>query len=94
MAAKGEKKGSHLPVGPLYFLDDVQAAMQDELVHVARLLRKPGEAVAALLRSAKLILEEGVVLRADDGKVIGHGVDARETDHLSIIGIQGRRSGR
>jgi hypothetical protein len=62
----------HLPIPPLNLLYDVQAAVHDELVHMPCLLGEPRDAIAALLRGAELVLEEGVVLRADDGEVVGH----------------------
>lgn len=62
-----------LPVVPLHLLDDVQRAVQDELVQVAGLVREARLPIAALLGRAELVLEEGVVLGADDGKVVGHG---------------------
>lgn len=62
-----------LPVIPLHLLDDVQRAVQDELVQVAGLVREARLPIAALLGGAELVLEEGVVLGADDGEVVGHG---------------------
>lgn len=46
--------------------------MHNELVHVARLFAEARHAVAALLRGAKLVFEEGRVLCADYGEVVGH----------------------
>lgn len=46
--------------------------MDDELVHVAGLVAEARQAVASLLRGAEFILEERVVLGADDGEVVGH----------------------
>lgn len=71
--------GIHLSVIPLHLLDDVQRAVQDELIEVAGLVREAGHAVAALLRGAELVLEEGVVLGANDGEVVRHGLPI---DHL------------
>lgn len=62
-----------LPIIPLHLLDDVQRAVQDELVQVAGLVREARLPIAALLGGAELVLEEGVVLGADDGEVVGHG---------------------
>ncbi len=45
--------------------------MHNELVHVARLLGEARDAVAALLAAAELVLEDGVVLGAYDGEVVG-----------------------
>lgn len=56
----------------MHLLDDVQAAVDDELVHVPGLLAEARLAVPALLRRAELVLEERVVLRADDGEVVRH----------------------
>ena len=46
--------------------------MYNELVHVSGLLSELGRAIAARFRSAKLVLEEGIVFRADDGEVVRH----------------------
>ena len=69
---KREEEDAQLPVHPLHFLDDVQAAVQHELVQVVRLLGEARLAVASLLAGAELVLEERVVLRADDGEVVAH----------------------
>lgn len=61
-----------LAVVPLDLLDDVQAAVQDKLILMAGLLGEAGVAVAALLGRPELVLEDGVVLGADDGKVVRH----------------------
>lgn len=46
--------------------------MYDERVHVAGLVAEAGQAVAALLRGAELVLEERVVFCADYAEVVGH----------------------
>ncbi len=46
--------------------------MDDELVHVAGVVAEARDAVAALLGGAEFVLEEGVVLCAYDGEVVGH----------------------
>lgn len=76
-----------LSVIPLHLLDDVQSAVQDELVQVAGLIREARLPIAALLGSAELVLEEGVVLGADDGKVVGHGsvIDRSSGRHLPLL---------
>lgn len=53
--------------------------MDDELVQVPRLLAEARLAVAALLAGAELVLEQRVVLRANDGEVVGHGGVIRAT---------------
>ena len=68
----GEKVNKHLPVPPLHLLYNIQTAVHNELVHMPRLLWKPRHAITALLRRAKLIFEERIILRADDGKVVRH----------------------
>jgi hypothetical protein len=55
---------------PLHFLYHIQRRMHDELVHVSCLLSELGHAIAARFRSAKLVLEERVVFRADDSEVV------------------------
>jgi hypothetical protein len=57
-------------MAPLHLLYDIQTAMHDELIHMPSLLREPRNPISALLRSAKLIFEERVILRANYGKVI------------------------
>ena len=68
----GGGRGSQLPACPLRFLHNVQAAVQDELVQVPRLLGEPRLPIAALLAGAEFVLEERVVLGADDGEVVAH----------------------
>ena len=64
----------HLTRGPLNLLDNVQATVQDELVQVPRLLGEASLPVAPLLAGAELILEQRVILSADDGEVVRHDV--------------------
>jgi hypothetical protein len=54
----------------LNFLDNIETAVNDELVHVSGFMAKAGNAVSTGLGSAKLVLEERVVSRSDDGKVV------------------------
>lgn len=61
-----------MPVIPLHLLGHIQRAMQDELVQVPRLVAEAREPVAALLGRAELVLEQRIVLRADDGEVVRH----------------------
>ena len=62
----------HLPSSPLHLLDDIQAAMHDELVHMSRLLWEPSHAITTLFRCPEFMLKDWVVFRADDCKVVGH----------------------
>ena len=64
----------HLIVGPLQLVDEIQAAMDDERVHMACLLTETGDAISALLGSAKFELKHGLVSRSDNAEVIGHDV--------------------
>jgi hypothetical protein len=57
---------------PLHFLSNIQTRVQDELVQVSHLFGEAGLAIAALLRGAELVLEQGVVLGANNGKIIAH----------------------
>jgi hypothetical protein len=57
---------------PLNFLYHVECCMYDELVHVCCLLSELGRAITARLRRAKLMLEERVILRTNDGEVVRH----------------------
>lgn len=83
--SKGRRKGKgkledkgpntqdlHLAVRPLHFLRNIQTRVQDELVQVSHLFGEAGLAIAALLRGAELVLEQGIVLGADNGKVVAH----------------------
>lgn len=65
--------------------------MDDKLVQVAGLLGKVRLAIAALLGGAELVLEERVVLRADDGKVVGHGWCAARPSREGDFNGAGRR---
>lgn len=69
-----ERGGIHSPIRPLHLLDDIQAAVHDEGVHVPGLVAEAGDAVAALLRGAEFVLEQRVVFGADDAEVVGHFV--------------------
>jgi hypothetical protein len=60
----------HLAGPPLHLFHNVQGRVHDELVHVPRLLAEARLPVAALLRGPELVLEQRVVLRADDDKVV------------------------
>jgi hypothetical protein len=59
--------------------------VDDEGVHAAGVVAEARDAVAALLGGAELVLEEGVVLGADDGEVEGHG---EAGDMVAILIIQ------
>lgn len=47
--------------------------MENELVQMTQLVREARLSVTALLGCAELVLEEGVVLGADNGEVVAHG---------------------
>lgn len=51
--------------------------MYDELVHVGCFVSKACHAIATWFEGAKVMLEECVVSRADDGEVVGHGGQAK-----------------
>lgn len=57
-------------VSPLYFFDNVETAVDDELVHVSGLMAETGNAVSASLGSAEFMFEEGVVSCTDDCEVV------------------------
>jgi hypothetical protein len=57
-------------VSPLHFFDDIETAMDDELVHVSGLMAETGNAVSTSLGSAEFMFEEGIISRADDGEVV------------------------
>jgi hypothetical protein len=69
---KGRGWTIHLPTTPLHLLNDIQTTVHNKLVHMPRLLGEPCDAIAALLRSPELILEERIILRANNGKVVRH----------------------
>lgn len=48
--------------------------MQDELVQMTDLIAEARLAIAALFRGAELMFKQRVVLSANNGKVITHGV--------------------
>lgn len=62
----------HLPTAPLYFFHNIQATVDNELIHMPCLLREFGNPVTTLFRGPKLMLEERIVLRANYGKVERH----------------------
>lgn len=62
----------HLPLCPLYFLYNIQTAVDDELVHMPCLLWKSCNAISSLFGRSKLIFEERIILSANNGKVIRH----------------------
>lgn len=65
-------RDSHLAARPLHLLGYVQARVKNELVQVSHLFGEARLAIAALLGGAELILEQGIVLGADNGKVVAH----------------------
>lgn len=69
-----EKGRIHIPIHPLRLLENIQAGMDNELVHVLRRVREtePGNAIAAAFGGAKGDVEEGGVGRREDGEVVGH----------------------
>lgn len=77
---------------PLHLFYHVQRCMYDELVHVSGLLSELGRAITARFRSAKLVLEERIVLRADDCEVVRHGGEEatrRLYDYCVALGMSG-----
>lgn len=68
------REGIHIPIHPLRLLENIQAGMNDELVHVLRRVRetKPGNAIAATFGGAKGDVEERGIGRREDGKIVGH----------------------
>lgn len=57
---------------PLYFLDHVQTAVHDKLIHVPCFVAEARHAISAGLVSTELVLEERIVFRADYCKVVRH----------------------
>ena len=62
----------HLSCTPLHLLHDIQAAVDNELVHMSCLLCEPRNAISSLFCGTKFIFEEGVILGANNGEVIRH----------------------
>jgi hypothetical protein len=88
---KGEGGDIHLSTTPLHLLDDIQTTVHNKLVHMPSLLWEPCDAIAALLRSAELILEKRIILRANNGKVVRHFSSARGAMKLEVLwGLKGR----
>lgn len=75
-----ERKRVHLIVGPVQLVHEIQAAMYDERVHAARLLAETGDAIAALLGSAKFELKQRLVSRADYTEVVRHAICLKKGD--------------
>jgi len=66
------KESIHLVVGPLQLIDEIQASMHDEGVHVTSFLTEASNAITTLLGGAELKLEERLVSGADDTEIVGH----------------------
>ena len=84
----------HCIVGELVFIDEVNGCVYEVWVHVAGVLREAGYAIAALLRSAELELEDGLVAGVDNGEVVGHyrllnlkgDQSSRASSELGVVG--------
>ncbi len=62
-AVRGERSwNAHLIVRPLHLVHEVQTAMDDERVHLARFLTEACDAIAALFGGAEFELEERLVV--------------------------------
>ena len=72
MKKRGRRGELHLVARPLHLVHNVKASMQEKRVQVPGFGTEAGNAVAALLRGAKLKLEERVVLCAYDAEVVRH----------------------
>lgn len=57
-------------VSPLHFFDNVETAVNDELVHVSGFVTKASNAISTSLGSAKFMFEERVVSCADDSEIV------------------------
>jgi hypothetical protein len=57
-------------VPPLNFFNNIETAVDDELVHVSGFMAKAGNAVSTGLGSTKLVFEKRVVPRTDDSEVV------------------------
>lgn len=66
--------GVHIPVHPLCLLNNIQARMDNELVHVLRSIRESeaGDAIAAAFRGAKSDVEKGGIGGRENCEVVGH----------------------
>lgn len=60
----------HVVVEPLHFIDDVQATMHNEGIHLPCLSAEASNAIPALFRCAKFELEQWVVARTNDAEVV------------------------
>ena len=68
-------KDIHMVVEPLHLIDDVQAAVHNERIHLPCLHAEPSNAVTSLFRSAEFELKQRIVTCADDAEVVGHDDD-------------------
>lgn len=75
-------------IAPLDFFDYVQGAVNYELIHVSSLFAKSSDAVSASFGCTKLMLEQWVVSRSDDGEVIRHLSEAARRSPLRLPGVQ------
>ena len=65
--------------------------MDDERIHMACLLTETGDAISALLGSAKFELKQWLVSRADNAEVVGHVASLRTGNSTS--GLDQKRAG-
>ena len=65
-------EGAHLTVSPLQLINKVQAAMEDERVHLPCLLAEASNTIATLFGGAELEFKEWLVLGAYYAEVVGH----------------------
>ena len=70
---------AHLVVGVLHLIHEIQTSMYDKWVHMPSFLTEACDAIAALFRGAKFMLEEGLVVGAYYAEIVGHPDGYRET---------------
>jgi len=69
----------------LYFLDDIQTAVHDELIHMSSLLCESRNAISALFRSAEFIFEQRVILCADYSEIVRHLCGLKRVVELVVV---------
>lgn len=57
-------------VAPLDLFDDIETTVDNKLIHMPCFFSEARDAIATSLGSAKFVLEQGIIPRADDSEVI------------------------
>lgn len=76
------RQDSQTVVAPLDLLDNIETAVDNELVHVSSLFAEASDTIATSFGSAKLMFKQRIVPRANDGEVVGHSGSYKQLNCL------------